>query len=269
LARTTGGAARSARPLGKPAVDSAALRAAAEQRITPPTAMVFVDVDQWNARADALGGTSNALLVGLAARMAQRVGRTAADGSVVVAMPINERAPGDTRANAVSNVDIVIPAAAVTTDLRGIRALIKHALIRHRNTPDLQWAMLPLIPLVPRWLAKRAASVAAGPPNCVVATYLGAIDPAATRPDGTVADYFAMQSLFPGVTRATAHRAGGRLALGAGIAHGRVFVSAMAYQPDRPNSNDKLRQDLSRVLSDFSLTCTARWGGASHVDAAA
>jgi hypothetical protein len=45
-----------------------------------------------------------------------------------------------------------------------------------------------------------------------------------------------------------------------GRAHGRVFVSVLAYQPGRSNSNDGLRHDLSSALSDFSLSATTDWG---------
>ncbi|MGO9508296.1 MAG: wax ester/triacylglycerol synthase domain-containing protein, partial [Mycobacterium sp.] len=39
-----------------------------------PTTTVFVDADEWDARAHSLGGTSNSLLAGLASRLAQRMG---------------------------------------------------------------------------------------------------------------------------------------------------------------------------------------------------
>ena len=55
---------------------------------------------EWDARAQSLGGTSNTLLAGLAARLAQGMGRVGTDGSVRVAMPVNERTADDTRANA-------------------------------------------------------------------------------------------------------------------------------------------------------------------------
>ncbi len=55
------------------------------------------------------------------------------------------------------------------------------------------------------------------------------------------------------------HRTGGLLALLSGRVHGQVFVSVVAYQPGRPNSNDGLRQHISSVLSDFSLTATIGW----------
>ena len=56
------------------------------------------------------------------------------------------------------------------------------------------------------------------------------------------------------------HRTGGVLALLSGRTHGRVFVSVLAYRPDRPNSNGDLWRDLSSALSDFSLTATTGWG---------
>jgi hypothetical protein len=235
----------------------AAPLAGADEFITIPTATIFIDADEWDALAHALGATSNTLLAGLAARLAQRVGRVTADGSVTLAMPVNDRTADDTRANAVTNVDVTVDPAPATTDLREMRAAIKQALIRHREVPDERWALLPLIPLLPKRLFRRMVSVAAGGATSVVSSNLGSVNPAANRPDGTDADYFAMKSLYPGMTKATMHRAGGVLALLSGRAHGQVFVSALAYQPG--SSNDDLRQDLSNTLNDFSLTATTGW----------
>ena len=235
----------------------AAPLAGADEFISIPMATIFIDADEWDALAHVLGGTSNALLSGLAARLAQRVGRVTADGSVALAMPVNERTADDTRANAVTNVDVTVDPAPATTDLRAMRAAIKQALIRHREVPDERWALLPLIPLLPKRLFARMVSVAAGGATSVVSSNLGAVNPATNRPDGTDADYFAMKSLYPGMTKATMHRAGGVLALLSGRAHGQVFVSALAYQPG--SSNDDLRQDLSNTLNDFSLTGTTGW----------
>ena len=140
------GRAGSATPL--PTAPAAPL-AGADEFITIPAATIFVDADEWDAHAQALGGTSNTLLAALAARLAQRVGRVTADGSVTLAMPLNERAADDTRANAVTNVDITVDPAPATTDLREMRDAIKQALIRHREVPDERWALLPLVPLLP------------------------------------------------------------------------------------------------------------------------
>ncbi|OBF72248.1 hypothetical protein A5750_17510 [Mycobacterium sp. 852002-51613_SCH5001154] len=236
-----------------------------DERITLPMATVFIDADEWDARATTLGGTSNALLAGLAAHLAQRVGRVAADGTVNVGMPVNERTPGDTRANAVVNVDITVDPALVTRDLREIRARIKEALSRHQNEPDERWALLPLVPLIPKRVMRRLIGVVTGSAITVVSSNLGSVDPAVNRPDGTDAGHFAMRTVYPGVTTATMYRTNGALALLSGRARGRVFISFLAYELGGPNSKAHLRQQVSGALSDFSLTATMGWRPACPV----
>jgi hypothetical protein len=227
--------------------------AGSDEPITMPAATIFVDADEWDARARSLGGTSNSLLVALAARLAQRVGRTAADGSVTLGMPVNERTPGDTRANAVTNVDFTVDPALATTDLREIRAATKQAIMRRQEVPDERWVLLALVPLLPHWLLRRMAGVAAGSATSVVASNLGEVNPAAYRADGTDADCFAIKSAVPGMTEAIMHRTGGMLAMVLGRVHHRVFVSVAGYQPGGSNSNGDLQRDLASALSDFSL----------------
>jgi hypothetical protein len=232
----------------------------ADERVTLSTATIFVGADEWDARAQSLGGTSNTLLAGMAARLAQRAGRVTADGSVTPSIPVNKRTAGDTRANAITNVDITVDPAPATTDLREIRAATKQALIRSNEEPDERWALLPLVPLLSSGLTRRLVGVATGGATNVVSSNLGAAPVALNRPDGTDADYFAMKSLYPGVTKAVMQRTGGVLALLSGRVHQQVFVSVLAYQTGRPNSNDDLWQDLSSVLNDFLLTATTGWG---------
>jgi Wax ester synthase-like Acyl-CoA acyltransferase domain len=257
--RHSGGVGSAASPVSKPVAKLPALSAGADERIALPTATIFVDADDWDARAESLGGTSNTLLAGVAARLAQRVGRIAADGSVAVTLPVNERTAGDTRANAITNVDFTVDPSPATTDLSEIRAAIKQALIRSQEETNERFELLHLAPLLPQWLARRLVGVSANGAASVVSSNLGAVSPAAHRPDGTNADHFVMKPLGPGVTKATMHRLGGLLVLLSGRTHGRVFVSVLAYQPGRPNSNDDLRWDLSSILSDFSLTATTVW----------
>ncbi len=236
-----------------------ALSAGPDEAITIPTATVFIDADEWDARAEALGGTGNALLAGLAARLAQRVGRVTADGSVTLAIPVSERTADDTRANAVANVDVAVDPAPATTDLRGIRAAIKQALIHRQEVPDDRSVLLPLVPLLPKRLARRCVGVATGNAIGVVSSNLGAAPAAVNRPDGTDADYICVMSLYPGMTKATMERTGGVLALLSARVNRQVFVSVQAYQPGRPNSKDVLQQALSSALGDFSLNATSGW----------
>ena len=243
--------------------------AGADELITLPTATVFLNADEWEARAEALGGTSNTLLAGLAARLAQAMGRVAADGSVTVAMPVNERTADDTRANAVAMVDMTVDPAPAATDLRDVRAATKQALIRHRELPDERQVLLPLVPLLPKRLTKRMVGVATGGVNnVVVSSNLGEAPAAVNQPDGTDAAHVALLSRYPGVTKAMMHQLGGVLVVHSGSTRGRVFVSVLAYQPGRANTNDELRKDLSSALSDFSLTATTGWPCLEPVGAA-
>ncbi|HZU46624.1 MAG TPA: hypothetical protein VFA16_05110 [Mycobacterium sp.] len=245
--RRRGGAEAAAR---RPATPPA-LHAGADETITLPMATIFVDADEWEARAHSLGGTGSALLAGLAARLAQRVGRVTADGSVAVRIPVDERTPGDTRANATGNIDITVDPAAVTTDLREIRSAIKRALIQHRQEPDEERAMmaiLPLLPLLPKRLFRPGGNA-----TTVVSSTLGLINPGAARPDGTDAARVAGRLLYPGVTTTMMDRFGGLMMVLSGVVHRQVFVSVTAYQPGRSNSDDDLRQELSSTLNDFSL----------------
>jgi Wax ester synthase/diacylglycerol acyltransferase catalytic domain len=253
--RNSAGAGSAAAPVSEPPAISGRL----DENITLPTATIFVDADEWDARAKSLGGTSNTLLAGLAAQLAQRVGRIAADGSVAVTMPVNERAAGDTRANAITNVDFTVDPAPATANLSEIRATIKQALIRSQDEINARWELLHLAPLLPQWLVRRCVGVSANGAASVISSNLGAVDPGAHRPDGTDADHFVMKPLGPGVTKAVMHRLGGLLVLLSGRTRGRVFVSVLAYQPGSSNSNDKLVQDLSSALRDFSLTAAIGW----------
>lgn len=227
-----------------------------DEFVALPSATIVVDAEEWDARAHSLGGTSNALLAGLAARLAQRMGRVGGDGFATLAIPVSERADGDTRANAITGVDIRVDPAAATADLRGIRAAIKQALIRRQEVPDERLVLVPLAPLLPRWLIRRVVGAALCGATISGSSNLGAINPAANRPDGTDAEHFGMRSLFPRMSQATVQRAGGLLGLLSGTVNGQVFVSVLAYQPGRRNSNNGLRRDLSNAVSDFSLTAT-------------
>ena len=244
------------------------LSAGIDESVTPPTATVFVDADEWDARAESLGGTSNTLFAAVAASLAQRVGRVAADGTVTLTMAINQRTPGDTRANAITNVDFTVDPASAATDLREIRAATKQALIRSQEEPDERWTLLPLVLLVPERLGKRWVGAATNSAASVGSSNIGAVNPAVNRPDDTEADHFAMRSLTAGMTNAVMHQLGGLLSLLSGRAHGRVFVSIVAYQLDRPTSKAELQQHVASVLSEFSLTATAGWPGPEPVSGA-
>ena len=242
--------------------ESAPISAPNEQ-VDIPLATVFIDMHEWDACAEKLGGTSNSLLAGFAAKFAQRVGRvTPGEGLATLSMPLNQRIDGDTRANAVGNIDLTVDPTKVAADLRELRAAVKKALIRAQDIPDEKYALLPLVPFLSERLVKKMVDVAGGCSTNTCSSNLGDIDIAASRPDGAEADSFSMRCLYPRVTRATMHRAAGVLAMLSGRVNGRVFISVLAYDPAQPTSNQDLHETISRTLADFSLTATTQWDSA-------
>ena len=108
-----------------------------DDAVVVPGITIYIDLDDWDARAKALGGTSNTLVAGLAAKLGERMGRRrAGDGAVTLQLPMSDRAEGDTRAIAVSFARVSVDPTRVTTDLRDARAAIKQALTTLRETPD-------------------------------------------------------------------------------------------------------------------------------------
>jgi hypothetical protein len=57
----------------------------------------------------------------------------------------------------------------------------------------------------------------------------------------------------PGISKATLERIGGQLFVVSGQAHGKVWVTVNAYLSGRTNSQDALREDLSRTFAEFNL----------------
>ncbi|EUA32947.1 hypothetical protein I553_8971 [Mycobacterium xenopi 4042] len=149
-----------------------------------PTVTIYVGLDDWDACAKALGGTSNTLAAGFAAKLGQRMGRRrAGDGAVTLQLPISDRTEGDTRANAVSSARVSVDPERVTTDLRDTRAAIKQALRTLRETPEESLQLLPLAPFTPKRVWKRMSdAMSADPDLSVFCSNLGDLSSVVNRP---------------------------------------------------------------------------------------
>ena len=106
------------------------------------------------------------------------------------------------------------------------------------------------------------ATAATGQAGSIVSSNLGDVEATVNRPDGKDADHFVMRPLYPGVTREVMHKADGVLAIGSGRINGEVFLVFLSYQPGRNNSDHELRQTVSELLADFSLTWSTPWPAA-------
>ena len=223
-----------------------------------PGITIDIDLDDWDARAKALGGTSNTLAAGLTAKLGERLGRRrAGDGAVTLQLPMSERAERDTRAIAVSFARVSIDPTRVTTDLRDARAAIKQALKTMQETPDESLQLAPLAPFTPKRTWKRGVDAAlADPDRPVVCSNLGDVGSVVGWLDGTHCDYAYARGMRQHVTRQSLERAGGQLQLLSFRTPvlRKIFIHVLAYQPGAENTKPALRELAAHTLAEFDLT---------------
>ena len=220
-----------------------------------PFATVCVDLDEWNARAKDLGGTSKTLVAGFVAKLAERMGRRRAnDGTVTLRLPISERTEGDTRANAISFASISVDPTRVTTDLRDVRAAIKQALSTVREAPDESLQLSWLTPFIPRRILRRLDDgMPVDPDVPVFCSNLGDVGSVACRLDGSNAEYVTGRLASQHVTRQRLERMGGLMTLQSWCLPDKIVITIGAYQPGAENTKPALRELAARTLDEFDL----------------
>jgi len=237
-----------------------------DDAVVVPAITIHVDLDDWDARAKALGATRNTLAAGLAAKLGERMGRRRAeDGTVALQLAISERAEGDTRANAMSFARVSVDPTRVTTDLRDARAAIKQALTTLRETRDETQQLLWLTPFTPKRALKRMAEVMVAesdPP--VFCSNLGDIGAVVYHLAGTDAEYATVSAalnrlhLIRGTTqnvrRQWLERTGGQMVLLSWLISGKIGITVVAYQPGAKNTKPALRELAAHTLAEFDLT---------------
>jgi hypothetical protein len=240
--------------LGQPS-GAAALGPEYDRDFIVPAITIFVDIPEWDARADALAGNSYSLLAGLAAKFAERMGRREADGSVTLLAAVSQRTFEDTRANAMSLAKASVDPEPVTTDLSAARAALKSAVAAVRESNDDMGLVLPLIPLIPKRVMKHAAGALFGFGNLPVAcSNMGDLDASIGRPDGTQAEYVYLRGVDRQMTRREHEQANGELVVVSGRIAGKVSIGVIAYQPGGENSTSALRELAAKTLAEFELT---------------
>lgn len=221
--------------------------------VIAPTATAWIDLDNWDQRAQALGGTSNSLFAAIATRLAALLGREGPDHRVLLSWPVSGRVAGDTRANALTAALMTAESTAVTTTLATIRADMKSALTTASRIAADMVDSMAIVQFTPKILVKLLDRQIAnlGTVGC---SNLGVLDPLVNCPDGTGADRIAFRSLEPNITKAILDRSHGYLYLGAGRINGRIFISANGWVPGEANTKELLRERLEQAVSDMALT---------------
>ncbi|AKK27424.1 hypothetical protein [Mycobacterium sp. EPa45] len=246
-AEMTSSAGRSAPRVAKP--DSAEL-------VSVPSTAVSIDEECWQSRMESLGGTSNSLFAAIAAKIGKTFGRVDENGMVRLQFPVSERTPGDTRANALSGMTVIVDPTDVTTSVRGVRAELKKTLSALSETSFELLGPVALAPLIPLGLARRLEGMALGAGAPVGCSNLGKLDAMVNRPDGTDAEFIILRQVESRITADILDRLGGTLFLASGQVNGKVSITVSAWRPGGPNTREQLRASVRQVLDEFGLTAT-------------
>jgi hypothetical protein len=227
--------------------------------VVVPGITIAVDLDDWDARAKALGGTSNTLAAALTAKLGERMERRRhRDGAVTVQLVISERTDvDDPRAMAVSIAHVGVDPMRVTTDLRDARADIKQALDTRRETPDESLQLASMIPFTPKRTWRRGVEAALSDPDRpVVYSNLGDVGSIVSLLDGTHCEYAFARGTRQHVTRQWLERIGGQMQLLSFRlpVRGKIFIHILAYKPGAENTKAALRELAARALAEFELT---------------
>jgi hypothetical protein len=227
-----------------------------DEPVVVPGITISIDVNVFDARAESLGGTSNTLVAGLAAKLGEHMGhRHDDDGAVTVQLVMSDRTEGDTRAVAVSLARVQVDPTQVTADLRDTRAAVKQALQTWRETPHVSSHLESLTPFMPqrtwKWAIDRSF---ADPDRPVVCSNLGDVGTVVNRLDGTDAEFSYARGTRQHVTRRWLERIGGQMQLLSFRIPGRVVIHVLAYQPGAENTKPALRARAARALAEFDLT---------------
>ena len=233
--------------------ESKVKQAGSDRPVTIPMVTVYADAELWDSRAAELGGTPTSLFIGLTCRLGWRLGWLNDQGVVEITVPVNDRTEGDTRGNALTQVSMTVDPTEVYTDLSEVRADLKTALTTLGEARHELLTPLPLVPLVPKAVARRLEGMIIST-GVIGSSNLGQFDPAANRPDGTDADLFAVR-MAESLTRADVRRTGGSFfPVVTGRVNGQIFISIGYTNADDTTTRADVTQWVRDTLEDFGLT---------------
>lgn len=226
--------------------------------VVVPSAAVYVDTAEWDAKAESLGGNSYSLLAGFAAKLGEHLGRRrASDGAVTLVIAINLRdSLEDDRALAMAFANATVDPTDVTKDLTQARDGVRQAREKAKNEPDPTMELMPLIPWLPQQAVKGVADLLFAysedlPVSC---SNLGDLPPDLAQVDGTAAEYVLIRALDTDVTMGELERSHGQLVVVSGRINGKISISVEAYELGADNSKERLRSVVTQTLDEFGLS---------------
>ncbi len=226
--------------------------------VVVPSAAVYIDTAEWDAKAESLGGNSYSLLAGFAAKLGEHLGRRrASDGAVTLVIAINLRdSLEDDRALAMAFANATVDPTDVTKDLTEARDGVRRAREKAKNEPDPTMELMPLVPWLPQQAIKGVADLLFAysedlPVSC---SNLGDLPPDLAQVDGTAAEYVLIRALDTDVTMGELERSHGQLVVVSGRINGKISISVEAYELGAENSKERLRSVVTQTLGEFGLS---------------
>ncbi|MGN7779831.1 hypothetical protein ACTJJE_09970, partial [Mycolicibacterium sp. 22603] len=226
------------------------------ERVIVPAITAYVDLAEWDAKAESLGGNGYSMLAAICAKLGERMGRRNPDGNISLLIAISDRtAQTDVRANAMSLVNAKIDPTELTKDLSGTRATLRTALKSAKDQPDEILELMPLTPLVPKRLVKKVADIMiASDDKPVVCSNMGDLPSMLASVDGTEAEYTSFFGIDQATPRAELESGDGQLVVVSGRLNGKVIIGIVAYEAGAENSKSRLRTLATEALAEFDLT---------------
>jgi len=226
------------------------------ENVLVPAIWAFIDTAEWDKRAAELGGNNHSMVAAFTARLAKNVGRfDGAVGAVPLIVPIDDRSPDDTRANAVLLGNARLDPNGVTEDLTEARAIMREALRQMHEEPDERYELLPLTPFVPKRAVTRTADLAVGfgelPVSC---SNVGDAPDIIASLDGTQAEFMMARGVDGQISRDVLEHRKGLLTVIVMRVIGKVAMPVISYQPGAVNTKEQLRKHVEETLAEFGLT---------------
>jgi diacylglycerol O-acyltransferase len=222
-----------------------------EPAVVTPLVQVVMDAEAFQLRASELGVASNTLILAFAARLAFRMGRVDATGRVKLVLPVSDRHSGDRRGNALRPVTVMADPKACRNSPLALQRDLKAAmasLIRHGD--DLS-PLLPLIPYVPLWLARRLERAALGADLPVGCSLTGELPMDLNRPCGEAS--LVQLSVLERYTAPELEALGGVLFMGSYRVGERQFLPTTGYAPGRATTHAELAPLVRGALADMGM----------------
>lgn len=223
-----------------------------------PGIAVLVDMDQWDARAKELGGSSTTLAAAFAVRLGAGLGRRrASDGEVTLQIVMADRTPEDTRAIGVSVTAVSLDPDSLTNDLSSARVAFKRALTALQENPPVESEFLALAPFTPKSVWVRGTEEQLNSPDVpVIYSNLGDAGMLVSRADGTQCEHAWARGTKQRTTRRQLERTGGYMQVVScrTPAINKIYITVVAYHPGAENTKSALRDLAARCLAEFGVT---------------